>query len=229
MLAVPAEGRVTRRVQGLPGTQETMNNDMDGRAYAEREVCGSLDELCHSLTVFLPPRAEYLHHGVIIILNFIYRYWLVCVCVCVCVSHVCVHAQRYTCGGQKKPFWSCFSFCYFLWSPSFHFIPILKTFWSKASCGGKSLFGFDVQVLVHHWRTSGQKFNAEPWYRNHGRMLLTGSLNGLYWARFLLKPGSIRLGMTSPTVSWALPPQSSFKAISHRHGHRPVWSGKFLN
>ena len=58
---------------------------MDGRAYAEREVCGSLDELCHSLTVFLPPRAEYLHHGVIIILNFIYRYWLVWVCItCMC-------------------------------------------------------------------------------------------------------------------------------------------------
>jgi hypothetical protein len=95
----------------------------------------------------------------------------------------------------------------------------------EASWGGKGLFSLHFHVAVHHQRKSGlvikqvrkQELMQRPW-RDVPYWL--ASLACL--ACFLIESKTISLGMTPPTMGWALPPWSliekmPYSWISWRH------------
>lgn len=110
------------------------------------------------------------------------------------------------------------------WIPYIHGYPRMTSVswllpWPKETRGRKGLFGLQV-IICHHW-TSEKELKAGTW----------GSTD--FWIApkltFSFKLKATCLGMSSPTMGWALSHYVTINKISHKHAHGPVWKRQFLS
>lgn len=93
----------------------------------------------------------------------------------------------------------------------------------KSAWGGKAYFMLSFQVMVHPWGKQAG-IHGRNMRKNHGRMLLTGSLSSSYSMRFytLSRP---------PFLVWEghwlytelSHPNHQLRQISLRHSRTPLW------
>lgn len=94
---------------------------------------------------------------------------------------------------------------------------------------GEELVYFSLQVIVCYQGMQKQGLKGGVGSRNHGGMLLLGSLSGSHSATFLTELRPTCPGMAMPVVDWPFQLKWTIKKMPHRHDHTPIQGRKFHN